>query len=193
MARNKTLIFWVVLFVLLFSLAFYSKINIYSNDLNIHILGISDFKLMDTYENEGGTIINIESKKDNALIKIRYIKEIEKEASDEYKYYQLKIINSVFEPVKSPYPDRITQERICLDQFKPIKVDKGDTNSTYYLMYSTGRYSYGACSWDSINYKVIFLFRYCEAKKELYQVEIFVPVDEFNENYTKMAENISCK
>ena len=97
MARNKTLIFWVVLFVLLFSLAFYSKINIYSNDLNIHILGISDFKLMDTYENEGGTIINIESKKDNALIKIRYIKEIEKEASDEYKYYQLKIINSVFE------------------------------------------------------------------------------------------------
>lgn len=148
---------------------------------------------MDIYEDEEGLIKNIEAKKGNTLIKIKYINGIEKEASEDYKNYQLNLLNSVFEPIESPYPGRITRERVCSEEFKPVKVNKNDPDSAYYLMYSINRYSYGACSWDSINYKVIFLFRYCENKKELYQVEFFIPLNEFNESHTKMAEKIRCK
>lgn len=195
MAKNIIKFFIIILLVLLSATIIYQKINEFSlkKDINIDIQNIDKFKLVDIYKNEDDTITNIEAKKGNAIIKIKYIKEIDKESSEEYKDYQLEMLNSVYEPIKSPYPGRITREIVCPEELKPVEVNNNDTNSQYYIMYSTSRYSYGACSWDSIKYRVIFLFRYCENKKELYQVEFFVPLKEFNKSYEKMAESIRCK
>jgi len=193
--KNKIVIFGAVLLVLLFTLLFYLKFQIVLLGINmgIDIPNINNFKVTDNYKGEKGEWYAIEAKKDSIIIRIKSIKSIGKEASEEYKNYQLKMINSVFEPIKSPYPGRITREIVCPEELKPIEVNTADFNSAYYLLYSTDRHSYGACSWDSVKYRVIFLFRYCEKNKELYQVELFIPIGEFNDNYTKMAGKIRCR
>lgn len=195
MGKNKIKIFGAVLLVLLSSMVLYQKISIFSlkTDLNIDIPNIDNLKLIGIYGDEIDTIKNIEAKENNISLNIKYIKGMDKEASEDYKNYQLNIINSMFKPIRSPYPGMVTRKIVCSEEFKPFEINSAYPNSTYYLMYSTDRYSYGSCSWDSIKYRVIFLFRYCENRKELYQVEIFVPVDEFNGSYTKMAEKIRCK
>ena len=188
-------VFVVVFIVLLSIIILYKNINIFllKTNLNIDIPNIKNFNWAYNSNNQDNSIEIIELRRNTTFIKISKINDVGKESSEYYINYQLTMINSVFELKTSPYPGIITREIVCPEELKPVEVNTTELNSTYYLMYSTNRYSYGACSWDSIKYRVIFLFRYCENKKELYQLEIFVPVDEFNENYEKMAENIRCK
>lgn len=192
MNKSKLKFLIIVFLILLFTYIFYQKIELYPPK-NIDIVNTYGFKLTDSHVSEDEKIYDIEARKNNIFTKIKIIKDIGEKASDGYQDYQLKMINSIFEPLKTPYPSMVTNERICPEEFKPLKVNKNNTNSTYYLMYSTNRYSYGACSWDSVKYRVILLFRYCENDKELYRIELFIPIDDFNESYTKMAEKIRCK
>ena len=192
MFKKRIFVFGIILLVLLYFSILNQKFTL-SSKINIYIPNLEDFKEEGIYKNKEGSTVHIEAENDKVLLKMRISKKIDKESAEEYMNYQLNMLNSTFEPIKSPYPGRITRERVCSEEFKLVKVNKDNSSSTYYLLYSTNRYSYGTCSWDSIRYRVIFLFRYCENKKELYQVEMFIPVDEFNESYEKMAEKVRCK
>ena len=92
----------------------FSKINIYIPD-------IKDFKDIYIDKNEESSIIYIEAQKDEILLKIRIAKITTKDAAKEYMDYQLNMINSTYEPIKSPYPGRITRERVCPEELKPLK------------------------------------------------------------------------
>lgn len=194
MTKKEILTIGTVLLILIVISILYQNTIPFSKKavINIFIPSINDFKIVDTYKTKEDLVTYIEAKKDEILLKIRIAKITDEYLAKEYMNYHLNMINSTYEPIKSPYPGSITRERACPEELKLIKVDD-NFNSTYYLIYSTNRYSYGACSWDSVKYRVVLLFRYCEYKKELYQVEIFIPVDESNESYLEMAEKIKCK
>ena len=196
MNKNKIMIavFILFLFFILSLIISLDKTTMPKLGINIYkaIPNFKYFNLISNSKSDDGLIETIELKKDNVIIKIKSIKKIENGTSEDYKNYKLNMINSTFETIKSPYPGRISLDIVCPEEFKLSRVNTPDPDSTYYIIYATSRYSYGACSWDSIEYRVILLFRYCEDRKELHQVEFFIPIDKFNASYLEMAEKIKC-
>ena len=98
------------------------------------------------------------------------------------------IINSLYKTILSPYPGQISHQIQCTDEFKPVEVSKKT-----YLLYAGSRFTYGVCSWDLIKYRALMHFIYCPKQNKLYQIELFIPLEEYYENYADKLIETSCK
>ncbi len=139
-------------------------------------------------------IIEISAQKFGENLKIRKIENMDKQDADTYIDEKRFETDSLFYTVPSPYPDVITQIIVCPDEFHPIinETEDKDRGLIFYILYAGERFNYGVCSEDLIRYKSILAFIYCKDKEELYQVELFTPVDEFNQTSIDMIESFRC-
>ena len=131
----------------------------------------------------------------NQLIKLEIITNLEKEAAEKHITNKRYVVDSLFLNIAAPYPDAITTTLECPDEFEPkireIKISNFD--AAYYEIFATERITYGACSDDLIKYKTILTWVYCENTKNLFQIELFVPKNEFNGDYNNLFNSFKCE
>jgi len=140
-------------------------------------------------------IEDILSTDNSKIIKIRRFSNIDNKTFISYVQDKFLQLNSLFVSTPSPYFGIITQKIECPDEFKP-KINKTITSDqnevTYYILYTSERFTYGVCSKDLIKYKTLFTFVYCSDKKDLYQVEIFDPPNELDNNLIEIISSFKC-
>ena len=131
----------------------------------------------------------------NQLIRLEIITGLEKESAEKHITNRRYVIDSLFLDIAAPYPDAITNTLECPDEFKPkireIKISNFDT--AYYEIFATERLTYGACSDDLIKYKTMLAWVYCENAKNLFQIELFLPKNEFNGDYSGLFNSFKCE
>lgn len=103
-------------------------------------------------------------------------------------------IESLYNPLPSPYPDVITREIVCPQEYLPV-IGEDDNENFYkiiYELFANDRLSYGACSPDSVAYKSIFSLIHCKKNNDLYQIKLFSPLESGNQEILSEIRNFSC-
>ena len=60
--------------------------------------------------------------KGNFSIFITYVENVDEEYFQEYIKYEVNLMNSIYEPIPSPYPGRVSNQLICPDDLKSMRV-----------------------------------------------------------------------
>ncbi len=127
---------------------------------------------------------------DGVVVKIHAFLNMDSESAENYLNDKMFVINSLYREIHSPYPGALSNRIECADEFKPKQVEHFPFD--YYLIYATDRFTYGACSWDLITYETVFYPLYCEENNILYQIELFVPVEDYSSRYEEFLNSITC-
>jgi len=181
--KNKSIVFLISFLIIAFvSLYFYDNINkkyinSYLKKNNAFFENSNEFMINKIIENKEKNSKTAFASKNSEVLKIEIIKDLDADEAEKYVRDRKFLINSIFEPVASPYPEAITNIIDCPDKFKPeikkIKIDNFET--AYYNIFATDRLTYGACSDDLIAYQTILTWVYCKKNENLFQIELFIP------------------
>jgi len=153
-------------------------------DSGIFIETAEDFIVQKSILREGleNSFWTITAKNQDNFLKIEVIKNINRQYARQYIKERMYIIDSLYNRFPSAYPGMVSQVIECPDRFKPevmnLKVE--DENVSVWLLHSTSRLIYGACTEDLIKYRGAATFIYHEKEKTLYRLDIFIPKDKFN-------------
>lgn len=96
------------------------------------------------------------------------------------------LINSLFTPSTSPYPEVITNTVECANEFKP-KI-RNVENGTIYSLFASERLTYGVCVKDLIAYESSYGIFDCK-KKGIFEVRIFSKTADVSE---KIINSFGC-
>jgi len=110
------------------------------------------------------------------FIKVNVFKNTSQEKANIYISDKIVLISSLFREISSPYPGALSNRIKCLEEFKPLRISNYPLD--YYIIYASSRFTYGVCSFDLIKYRSILYFQYCGKQKSLYQVKLFIPIDQ---------------
>ena len=183
-------IFWIV--ILIFILLVVALLIFLNNNLSARLLwwgislDVSNFKLL-SFSKDETRVSKVE--------KLEAISGTEKvfidktEIEDHKKYIEDKkfLLESLFLPTTSPYPEVITNIIECPDEFKP-KVRNVD-NGTVYTLYGGERFNYGVCSRDLVKYDSAYGIFDCK-DKGIFEVRVFSKDDK--KRIKQIIESFKC-
>ncbi len=128
--------------------------------------------------------------KDSLIMRITIKKDLDLNQADNYINDKMALINSLFIDISSPYPGSLSNLISCPQEFKPYKMIYN--SSQFYFLYASERFTYGICSLDLLTYKSIIFSLYCKKERNLYFIELFIPLDEDFMKYVYYLDLIRC-
>jgi len=187
---QKKFIFFLMVCILIL---FIFKTILTEDNIDLVNLGISSnfiekFKLKSISEAFDSTTLIGEY--GDLFIKVNIFKNIDKEKANIYISDKIVLINSLFKEIRSPYPGALSNRIGCPEEFKPLRISNQPLD--YYILYASSRFTYGVCSFDLIEYRSILYFQYCDKQKSLYQIKLFIPVDQDLSAYERLLKPIRC-
>lgn len=126
---------------------------------------------------------------DNEL-SIKIVKNISEEKASIYIEERGILLQTLFDPKLPPYPEFLTKESWCQDEFRPVK--KIVENGEYYLLYAGARHGYGVCDRDVVVYRASYGFLFCEKNQQVFNIEIFASPNISLDDLSVLSESIKC-
>ena len=161
-----------------------TNVTLVFNSIGISLEGFEDFTVNEDNENRLAMSSN------GIILTVKLNRNMGKKVADSLVSEKSAILEAQYEIRDAPYPGEITKEVVCPEEYKPIKNIVGNKHSlANYRLHSTKSFTYGACASDLVAYNSFLGFFYCDGKG-LYQLELFVPVDEEGK-FEEMLEKIS--
>jgi len=164
---------------------------------NIHANNIQNFIIekKETRKTQDFEITDLRSRRGNHIFRIKRITNVAKDVAERYINDQKIKLESIFNPIPSPYFAVLTKEIECPQEFLPVYKESTPTNNkvVYYILYANERFHYGVCSQDLIVYKAIYGMTYCENTQITYLLEYFVPDQEYGEVVEETVRSFSCE
>lgn len=140
------------------------RLNFWQIKLNLSGFKLTDYKKIESKDKK---IEQLEAKSSNVSLRLTKFK-----VSNSQKFIEDKkfLLNSLFEPITSPYPEVLTNIVECPDEFKP----KEQTTSlgTTYTLFAGERFNFGICSKDLVKYQAIYGIFDC-GKKGVFEISLF--------------------
>lgn len=195
---NQKNIFVVVLGVLFFVVLLSTGCReTKPKEINLNSELFANFKITETLSQDYATTYHLATNIDGgreflSIEKIRGIKEASAKAIIQDSTFN---IEAVYVNALSAYPGEVSNEIVCNEKFKPIYKEIVTPGSVhpYYLLYTTERFGLGACAEDTIAYKQLIGWIYCQKREELYTIKYAIPL---NESFTKLEAlflSLKCK
>lgn len=167
----------------------FSLWNVYVKDMQNFIIEEEETKRI-----QGSDVIDLTARYGERVFRIKRITNMAKDAAESYMRDQKIKLESIFNPTPSPYFAVLTKEIECPKDFLPTYNESENSGNkvSYYILYANERFHYGVCSKDLIKYRVIVAFTYCKNTEDLYQLEYFVPDEDYDETGAELIESFSC-
>ena len=129
-----------------------------------------------------------------SVLRIKAVEGIDKKSARVLVDNEITTINALYGAALSPYPGQISNEIVCDERFMPKFSTKqiGSLNYSYFSLFATERFTYGACSEDLISYNAILAWTYCNQKNAFYQFEFFSPEENFSESNLNLITSFKC-
>jgi hypothetical protein len=182
----KKLFFIIVLlgvfiyFVINFFSSAEGKLFIWGIDLDI-----AGFELNSKTQqsNKSAQRESLELKLDNSMIRIQknIVEDGKKLIGD-----RISVLNSLFTPTTSPYPEVITNTIECSGEFKPKEKDV--KYGKIFTLFAGDRYNYGVCVKDLIKYNSQYGIFDCK-EKGIFEILIF---SRDNKKIDQIMQSFSC-
>lgn len=128
---------------------------------------------------EEGNIRFLEFLSGGEKIELILVNEIEENIAGELVSEKILLFKSIFELRRTGYPGQHTRYIECPDEFKPKYFEKGldGGHLKYFSGFANSNYVAGACSKNTIRYKMIYGFLYCHQEKMLIELSHFAPLE----------------
>ncbi len=128
------------------------------------------------------------------VLKISSLDNIDKASAEIVLSDQIQTINALYADALSPYPGEISNEIMCPERFKPEFHTRQTPwlDYTYFTLFATDRFTYGACTEDLVKYKSILAWTYCSKKNTFYRFEFFIPIETFSKSHLDMITSFRC-
>ena len=136
--------------------------------------------------------------KDSNLLRVDIRSNISESEAAKQIEVQITRMKALFENAASPYPGEISDEVVWDKELIP-QLEEREVNriqASHFTGYLNDRLVFGACTQDQAIYRGILALFYCPNQKQLFQLEIITPRDNYetNENkYLQMLNSIGCK
>lgn len=139
-----------------------------------------------SFEIEDRSAYSFIATKEGERIKIDTLPGYDKVKAEEYFNLQASLLYGQYESQPTPYPELITSTAGCDDRYKPQ--EKETEYGIYFQLYAGERFTYGQCNEEQIKYKAAKSYLYCENKKNLFEIDYYIPKEE---DYAKVDDLIS--
>ena len=135
-------------------------------------------------QNQSSTTEELEATKEDLVVKIT-----KTTISDHKKYIQDRkfILQSLFLPTTSPYPEVITNVLECGEAFKPRLENVPD--GTIYTLFAGERLNHGICIKDLVKFKSAYGIFDCQ-NKGIFEVKVFDKME--SDKAAVIAKSFSC-
>ncbi len=131
--------------------------------------------------------------RDESRVLVEALDGIDAESAGVLVEEQIVTIEALYSNSFSPYPGEISSAVRCAKEYAPVVVrDVGDTSHYgYALVYATARHGLGACTRDTVAYRMLVGWLYCRRASTLHTVRYLVPLspmpDDRESTYTRMS------
>lgn len=104
-------------------------------------------------------------------------------------------IQALYANALSPYPGDISNQVATELAFQPrlFRVTNSPVAFTYLLLYANDRFGYGATTKDSVKYKSLIGWFYCEPRKEFFKVKLFASPKAGDREMERTLTSLRCK
>ena len=134
-----------------------------------------DFKLSKQQDVAGIRKLEFKSATDYLVAKTWYniVDSMAGKIIDDKKF----LIENLFKPQPSPYPDLVSNQVDCPARLKPLPFDSLYSNLRIFAfrLYANERYIYGECTDDVIAYASAYIIAYNKKEKMLTEIKYFTP------------------
>lgn len=181
--------------LLIFSVFLYTKTFSCHQLSCIEFASRSKFSIEEIYEEDNNVFRAFYSDK-NRNLRVEVISNIGNDGAKQYINSRIARMNSIFTPASAPYPGEISNEIVCTKEFQPLfyKTNANGLEVSYFIANLNQRKLYGSCSADQVIYKGVEAFLYCPKNRQVVQLEIFEPRNEFDISKTlEEIKSIRCK
>lgn len=165
----------------------------------INLLENDRYKLTETYQNDETGFRGLYQKiyTSDEMIRVDVKNNVLGEDAKKIIDAQVIKMKGLFENAASPYPGEISDEIECSKEYKPVFLER-DLNNVHistFQGYLNDRLVFGACTQDQAVYKGTLSLFYCSNSEKLYQLELIVKKEKYEENpevYKQILDSISC-
>lgn len=186
MVDGKIILIAPVVFFSISFLFFQEKTSTSVNGINLD--GYSVIKKENALETK------IIAEKNDSFFRLTKINDIKKVGAEKFSADKIYLVKSLYANYVSSYPGRLSYNVTCPKQFKPDVCEiPGSFNDLCLVAVTSERFVYGVCSSEIAKNTCLITFFFCEARNNLFQVEICQPIEKFNvEESRNMLKTFSC-
>jgi hypothetical protein len=198
----KMIVIVTILLVVALSVFYFTKRNTDSSlssqlqSWNVDVKNLENFTITEksTQRVEDNGIADLTAKSGEQVLRIKRTTNLDEDAAYRYISDRKTLIESIFNPTRSPYFEELTNKVECPEEFRPVYNESSHSknNVSYYIFFANERFGYGVCSKDLIKYRTIFAVTYCKDTKDFYQLEYFIPNNEYDEQAEETIKSFSC-
>ena len=154
---------------------------------------LRDFALAETDNGPSSTRYTLNAKE--RVLKIEVLHEVDKEAAEALLSDGIMGLEALYANALSPYPGDISNKVVADPRFRPELARKtvGQTTYTYYLLFANERLGYGAATADTVKFKSLLGWFYCERSKDFYKVKYFVPLKTEAPQVAALFLSLACR
>lgn len=168
---------------------------VYINDLNhnlshelnktgVNIAGIENFRIQDNSEKY------IYATHNDEVIKININDEGDAGSAASYINNEVALFLGIFQPHLPPYPEFLTREASCPDNYKPSPQKTSYGRS--FTLYAGERFGYGVCVDDLIKYRASINYFYCPNLGKVFKIEYFINKTENMNKLLNFIDSFTC-
>jgi len=154
---------------------------------------LRDFTLTETDKGRSSTRYTLSAKE--RVLKIEVMRDVDKEAAEALRNDGIMGLEALYAHALSPYPGDISNTVVGDAQFRPkfFRKEIGQTTYSYYLLFANQRMGYGATTADSVKFKSLMGWIYCDASKEFYKVKYFLPLEAATSELERLFLSLLCR
>ena len=153
---------------------------------------LTQFSLVETFQKRRSKVFVYESSQ--STLKIETIPEIDTEAAKKLEESGIVGIEALYASALSPYPGDISKEIVVDERYHPRFVRKAVNGriGSFYILFASKRFGLGAGTADTVRYKALVGWIYCEDSRDFYRLKYFGPLDAGDDELEALFASCSC-
>lgn len=144
------------------------------------------------HDSDGAGVITITAGDNGAIrARLRIQDGVSPDAASQYIAEQTALLLSIFESRLPPYPEFLTRESGCPQEFEPTQ--RTNHLGNYHLLYAGERFGYGVCTADLARRRAAIGHFYCPNSRRLFSLEYFIPREAGVSTLVGIFDSILCR
>lgn len=163
-----------------------------STDLGLTLHDPFHLPVAQEHDADGASVITITAGDDGSIkARMRIQDSVSPEEAARYIAEQTALLLSIFESRLPPYPEFLTRESGCPQEFMPV--EQSNHLGSYHVLYAGERFGYGVCTDDLARRRAAIGHFYCPDSRRLFSLEYFIPRDAAVSTLIAIFDSLRCR
>ncbi len=153
---------------------------------------LTRFTLVDTLSRRQSRVLIYKST--DSTLKIEALPNIDEKSAKQLEESGAMGIEALYASALSPYPGDISKKIVVDEKYRPgfIKKSRNGEVGSFYILFASERFGYGAGTADTVKFKSLIGWIYCKDSRTFYRLRYFGPLDIIDRKLETFFASFSC-